>query len=140
MAKLKTQPNNKSVTSYLNSIDSANQKDDCFELLALMEEVTNEKARMWGDSIVGFGEYQYKYASGHSGRFMLTGFSPRKRNLVVYVIPGFSHFTGIMKKLGKYKTGKSCLYLNKLDDIDLIQLRELISQSVEYMHEKYECN
>ena len=140
MAKLKTQPNNKSVTSYLNSIDSANQKDDCFELLALMEEVTNEKARMWGDSIVGFGEYQYKYASGHSGRFMLTGFSPRKRNLVVYVIPGFSHFNGIMKKLGKYKTGKSCLYLNKLDDIDLIQLRELISQSVEYMHEMYECN
>ena len=140
MAKLKTQPNNKSVTSYLNSIDSANQKDDCFELLALMEEVTNEKARMWGDSIVGFGEYQYKYASGHSGRFMLTGFSPRKRNLVVYVIPGFSHFAGIMKKLGKYKTGKSCLYLNKLDDIDLIQLRELISQSVEYMHEMYECN
>lgn len=140
MAKPKTQPNNKSVTSYLNSIDSGNRKSDCFKLLALMEEVTNKKARMWGDSIIGFGEYHYTYASGHSGRFMLTGFSSRKQNLVVYVIPGFSRFSRVMKKLGKYKTGKSCLYLNKLDDTDLTQLRELISQSVEYMHEMYECN
>lgn len=139
MASLKTQPNNKSVTSYLNSIESENRRSDCLKLRALMEEITHKKARMWGDSIIGFGEYRYKYASGDSGRFMLTGFSPRKKNLVVYIIPGFSRYGGIMKKLGKYKTGKSCLYLNKLDDIDLRQLRELISQSVDYMRERYTC-
>lgn len=104
-----------------------------------MEEITHKKARLWGDNIIGFGEYRYKYASGHSGRFMLTGFSPRKQNLVVYIMPGFSRHGGIMKKLGKYKTGKSCLYLNRLDDIDLRQLRELITQSVRYMRKMYTC-
>ena len=105
-----------------------------------MEQITNKKARMWGESIIGFGEYHYEYASGHSGKFMLTGFSPRKQNLVVYIIPGFSRYSGIMKNLGKYKTGKSCLYLNKLDDVDFTQLRELITQSMDYMHDTFECN
>ncbi|MDJ0957677.1 MAG: DUF1801 domain-containing protein [Arenicellales bacterium] len=140
MAELKTQPSNKSVTAFLNTIESDDKRNDCFRLRALMEQITNKKARMWGESIIGFGEYHYEYASGHSGKFMLTGFSPRKQNLVVYIIPGFSRYSGIMKNLGKYKTGKSCLYLNKLDDVDLTQLRELITQSVDYMHDTYECN
>ena len=140
MTKLKTQPTNKSVRSFLNSIEPENKKNDCFKLQALMEEITNKKAKMWGDSIVGFGEYYYKYASGHSGKFMVTGFSPRKQNLVIYVIPGFSRYDRIMSKLGKYKTGKSCLYVNNLEDINLQQLKALITRSVDYMHEKYYCD
>ena len=139
MAELKTQPNSKSVRAYLDSVQPGNRRKDCFTLQALMEDITQRKARMWGDSVVGFGEYHYTYASGHSGKSMVTGFAPRARNLVVYIMPGFSHYRDIMKRLGKYKTGKSCLYLNTLVDIDFEQLRKLITESVKYMHQMYEC-
>ena len=94
---------------------------------------------MWGDSIVGFGSYHYKYASGHEGDWPITGFSPRKQNLVIYIMLGFSKYEKLMKKLGKYKTGSSCLYINKLEDINIDVLSKLISQSYQDMHKKYEC-
>ena len=88
---------------------------------------------MWGDSIIGFGSYRYKYASGREGEWCLTAFSPRKQNLTIYIMTGFDKYDGLMKKLGKHKTGKSCLYIKKLDDIDTEVLKELITQSVEAM-------
>lgn len=95
---------------------------------------------MWGTSIVGFGNYHYKYASGREGDYFVTGFLPRKQNITIYIMPGFTRYEAMMSKIGKYKTGKSCLYIKKLDDIDRDLLRELISQSVKDMAEIYECN
>lgn len=92
---------------------------------------------MWGPSIVGFGEYHYKYESGREGDFLITGFSPRKSALTIYIMPGFTRHAALMGKLGKHRTGKSCLYINRLDDVDLEVLEELVSRSVEYMTEKY---
>lgn len=100
-----------------------------------MEEITGEPAKMWGDSIVGFGSYHYKYASGQEGDWMLTAFSPRKQNLTLYIMPGFERYENLMKQLGKYKTGKSCLYIKKLEDVDLEVLKELIDLSVKQMRE-----
>lgn len=92
---------------------------------------------MWGPSIVGFGEYHYKYESGREGDFLITGFSPRKSALTIYIMPGFARYEALMAKLGKHRTGKSCLYINRLDDVDLSVLEELVTRSVEYMTEKY---
>ena len=92
---------------------------------------------MWGPSIVGFGSYHYKYESGREGDMCITGFSPRKQNLTIYILPGFKRYSELMKKLGKYKTGKSCLYINKLEDVDMKVLKELISEDVKYMKKKY---
>ena len=92
---------------------------------------------MWGPSIVGYGTYQYKYASGREGEFMITGFSPRKQALTVYILPGFENFEALMNKLGKYKTGRSCLYIKRLSDVDEEVLERLISESVEYMRKHY---
>ena len=90
---------------------------------------------MWGPSIIGFGSYRYKYASGREGEWMLTGFSPRKQNLTLYIMPGFDNYDSLLAKLGKYKTGKSCLYINKLEDVDLSVLEKLVKQSVDHMVE-----
>jgi hypothetical protein len=103
-----------------------------------MRKATGKRARMWGTSIVGYGTYHYKYASGREGDFLMTGFSPRKQALTVYVIPGFSHFGTLMNKLGKYKTGKSCLYIKRLSDIDEKILEQLINRSVKHMRKHYE--
>lgn len=103
----------------------------------LMGEITGEKPKMWGTAIVGFGNYHYKYASGREGDFLITGFSPRKQALTLYIMAGFSSYDSLMKKLGKYKTGKSCLYIKKLEDIDMKVLKQLISRSVKYMHKTY---
>ena len=103
----------------------------------MMRKATGKRARMWGSSMIGFGSYHYKYASGREGEWSLVGLSPRKQNLVVYIMPGFSEFPALMKKLGKYKTGKSCLYLNKLDDVDERVLQKLIEQSVKVMRKRY---
>jgi len=91
---------------------------------------------MWGPSIVGFGKYHYKYASGREGDFFITGFSPRKQNLTLYIMSGFQKYPKFMKKLGKYKTGSSCLYINKLEDVNMRVLKELITESVKYMKQK----
>jgi hypothetical protein len=102
-----------------------------------MKKITKAEPKMWGSSIVGFGSYHYKYASGREGDWPITGFSPRKQNLTLYIMPGFARYGELMKKLGKHKTGKACLYINSLDDIHLPTLKELVKQSVQYMAKKY---
>jgi len=137
MAENKTKKNNASVAAFLNSIADKRRRSDVKKIAAMMRKVTGKPARMWGSAIVGFGSYHYKYASGREGDFMLTGLSPRKQNLVVYIMPGFGEFSALMKKLGKYKTGKSCLYLNNLDDVDEAVLEKLIERSVKVMRKRY---
>lgn len=133
MAELKTQPHEGSVEAFLNGVEDDGKREDAFALLKLMEEVTGEAATMWGDSIVGFGSYHYRYASGREGDWFLTGFSPRKRNLTLYIMAGFDRYDALLEKLGKFKTGKSCLYVNRLGDVDLDVLRELVHQSAEHV-------
>ncbi len=133
MAELKTRPNDQSVEAFLNSVEQGQKRDDSFAILELMEEATGEEAKMWGDSIVGFGTYRYKYASGREGDWMLTGFSPRRQNLTLYIMSGFDEYDALLDKLGKHKTGKSCLYINKLADVDVETLKELVRRSAEHM-------
>lgn len=137
MAEAKTRPTGQSVTEYLNSIENDKRRADARSLHRMMREVTGKRAKMWGASIVGYGSYDYTYETGYSGSAALCGFSPRKQNLVVYIMPGFKPYAPLMKKLGKFKTGKSCLYINKLDDIDAAVLRSLIDRSVSDMRKKY---
>ena len=135
MAKLKTQKNGASVEDFLNGVSNERRREDSFAILELMRDVTGEEPAMWGTSIVGFGSYRYKYASGREGEWFLTGFSPRKRNLTLYIMAGFENYDSLLAELGKYKTGKSCLYINKLEDVDIPTLRELIRQSVTHLAE-----
>ena len=138
MAENKTQKNRASVTAFLNAIEDRQKKSDSKKIAAMMRRASGSRARMWGTVIVGFGSYHYKYASGREGDYFLAGFSPRKQNLVVYIMPGFKDFAALMQKLGKYKTGKSCLYINKLEDIDESILEKLIDRSVTLMRKRYE--
>jgi len=133
MAELKTKRNDVSVEAFLNGIADERKRQDAFTVLHLMAEVTGEAPTMWGESIVGFGRYHYKYASGREADWMLTGFSPRKQNLTVYIMAGFAQYDELLARLGKHSTGSSCLYIKKLQDIDLAVLRELVSQSVAHM-------
>ena len=133
MAKLKTPKNEANVEEFLNSVVDVKKRKDSFSILELMQEVTGEEPTMWGPSIVGFGSYHYKYASGREGDWFLTGFSPRKQNLTLYIMPGFDQYESLLATLGKYKTGKSCLYINKLEDVDKTTLKELIQQSMNYL-------
>jgi hypothetical protein len=135
MAELKTQPNQSSVVDYLNTVENDLKRADSFTILQLMQEVTGEEPIMWGDSIVGFGTYRYKYASGRQAEWFLTGFAPRKQNLTLYIMSGFSNYEQLLGQLGKFKTGKSCLYINKLDDVNLDVLRKLVKESVDHMVE-----
>lgn len=137
MAENKTKVTKTSVAQYLNAIENPQRRADAKKVAAMMRKATGKRARLWGTNIVGFGTYHYKYASGREGDWILVGFSPRKQNLVVYIMPGFKEFPALMKKLGKYKTGKSCLYLNKLDDVDAAVLEKLIGQSVKVMRKRY---
>jgi len=102
-----------------------------------MKQISSEEPKMWGTSIVGFGNYHYKYESGREGDFMKVGFSPRKTSLTLYIMPGFKRYDDLMEKLGKYKTGKSCLYIKKLEDVDQDVLKELICSSFDHMTKKY---
>ena len=138
MAELKTRPSRASVTKFLAGIDDRQQRADAKKVAAMMRRATGKRAKMWGASIVGYGSYHYKYASGREGDFMVTGFSPRKQALTVYIMPGFSSFKKLMEKLGKYKTGKSCLYIKRLSDVDEKTLEKLIAESVRNMHKRYE--
>lgn len=132
----KTIPTTASVTSFLDSV-SPEQRQDCKTLSKMMREATGKRAKMWGSSIVGFDQYHYRYDSGREGDHMITGYSPRKQNLAVYIMPGFSKYESLLKKLGRYKTGKSCLYIKKLDDVDTKVLQQLIERSVKDMRKKY---
>jgi hypothetical protein len=133
VAELKTKQNDQSVEVFLNGIEGEKKRQDSFVILDLMKQVTGKEPKMWGDSIVGFGNYHYKYATGREGDMPLVGFSPRKQNLTLYIMSGFDEYNELLRKLGKYKTGKSCLYINKLEDVDLQTLRELVRLSVEDM-------
>lgn len=134
---MKTKPTNASVTEFLDKVENDKKREEGYRLLEIFKEVTGKEAKMWGPSIIGFGKYHYKYESGREGDWMLTGFSPRKAKHSLYIMAGFKRFDNLMQKLGKYKTGKSCLYVNKLEDIDEEVLRQLIRESVAYMKERY---
>ena len=129
MAELKTVPTKLSVDKFLRGIADEQKREDCYQILKLMEKATRSKAKMWGTSIVGFGEHHYVYESGREGDWFITGFSPRKQNLTLYMMGGFDQFQDLLPKLGKHSTGKGCLYINKLADVDIKVLKELITKS-----------
>jgi hypothetical protein len=133
MAELKTKRNQGDVEAFLNSVPDEKKRQDSFTVLELMKQVTGKKPEMWGDSIVGFGSYHYKYTSGREGDWFVTGFSPRKQNLTLYIMPGFDKYDTLLSKLGKHSTGKSCLYIKKIEDVDVDVLKELVKQSVAHM-------
>lgn len=133
MAELKTKVNNASVDKFLKNIKDERVREDCYKILDIMKKAAKSEPKMWGKSIIGFGSYHYQYASGREGDWMLTGFSPRKQNLTLYIMPGFEEYDGLMKKLGKHTTGKSCLYIKKLEDVDEKVLKKLVTQSVKKM-------
>lgn len=137
MADVKTKENDKSVTDFINALENEEKRNDCFEIIKIMKEVTNLEPKMWGENIVGFDSYHYKYESGREGDSLVTGFSPRKTNLTIYIVSGFSNYTALLEKLGKFKTSSSCLYIKKLSDIDKSVLKELIIQSVKMIKAKY---
>jgi len=133
MAELKTKKNNASVETFIKSIKDEQVKADCREIIKMMKHATKAEPKMWGANIVGFGEYHYKYASGREADWFLTGFSPRKQNLTLYIMSGFDRYDEILAKLGKSSQGKSCLYIKRLADIDKKTLKELIAESVKVM-------
>lgn len=137
MSDAKTKVNDASVEDFLNAVAHPVKRADSLTLLQLMTDVTGIAPKMWGESIVGFDTYQYVYASGREGEWPIVGFSPRKQNISLYVMPGFNNFEPLLQKLGKHKTSKACLYINKLADVDIVVLKELITQSVTYMRDKY---
>jgi len=124
----KTTKNDNPVEFFLDSIKDESQRNDCYTIIELMKNITNQEPKMWGDSIIGFGEYHYKYDSGREGDFFKVGFSPRKGKISIYL--NVNNFENeIFQKLGKYKTGKSCLYISKLKDIDINIFKEIITDS-----------
>ena len=133
MAELKTKKNESSVTKFLDGVKDEKKRQDSYTILKLMKQITKAEPKMWGTSIIGFGSYHYKYASGREGDWFVTGFSSRKQNLTLYIMSGISKYPDLLKKLGKFKTGKGCLYINKIEDIDIKTLKELIKQSVGYL-------
>ncbi|MBX2867650.1 MAG: DUF1801 domain-containing protein [Acidiferrobacterales bacterium] len=137
MAELKTQPSRKSVSKFLGKIENAERKQDCDTLVSLMRAATGEKPVLWGENIVGFGKYHYQQRSGQAGSWPLIGFSPRKQNISIYIMPGFSNYQPLLKKLGKHKHSVSCLYISKLSVVELDILKEIMVDSVRVMREKY---
>lgn len=134
--KIKTVATDKSPLAFIDKLTSEVKRKDSHELVAMMQDITGAPPKMWGASIIGFGSYRYQYVSGHSGEMCLTGFSPRSGALVVYLGPGIDN-AKLMAKLGKHKTGKGCLYVNKLDDVDRKVLRQLVEHSVAEMRKRH---
>jgi hypothetical protein len=135
MAEPKTRPTSLSPADFIKQVTDERRRKDCRELVALLRDVTGHPPKMWGSSIVGFGHYRCKYASRREGESLLTGFSPRKQNLVLYLGPGIGN-TALMRNLGKHKTAKGCLYLTRLDDVDRGVLRTLVEESVALMRKQ----
>ncbi|WP_106745562.1 DUF1801 domain-containing protein [Yoonia maritima] len=131
MADNKTQPTAQVVSEFITTVEPHRKRDDAVALDALFQKITGWPPRMWGPSIIGYGQYHYTYDSGREGNFLATGFSPRKANLVIYIMPGYTDFSVILGRLGKHKLGKSCLYINKLSDIDIDVLAELIQAGID---------
>jgi hypothetical protein len=132
--ELKTKKNEISVEAFLNTIEDEKKRKDCFIVSDIMKEATGYEPKMWGTSIVGFGSYHYKYASGHEGDSCLVGFSPRKANITLYLSAYLVQNESLMKDLGKYKIGKGCLYINKMEDVNIEALKNLIRKSIEHSH------
>jgi hypothetical protein len=137
MAELKTKASDASVADFIGLVEHPVRRADAEIVCALMAELSGEAPRLWGSNIVGFGHYDYTYASGHSGRWPRIGFSPRKTSLSLYIMPGFEHQTDLLDQLGKHKTGKSCLTINKLADVDMDVLRDLVKRAIDIMAERY---
>ncbi len=130
MAELKTRKTEASVDAFLDSVTDDSRRADCRTIAGIMRRATGAEPKLWGPSIVGFGDYHYKYESGREGDWFLTGFSPRKKDLSLYIMAGFERYEDLLANLGKYRTGKSCLYIKRLADVDLTVLEELVKQSV----------
>ena len=138
MAELKTKPTQISVSEFIKAIDDPQKRADAKKIAAMMRRATGKRATMWGTSIVGFGTYQYTNTAGKDFEWPITGFSPRKQAMTVYIMPGFAPFKPLMKKLGKYTTGKSCLYIKRLSDVDESVLQQLIDGGVKRMRKAYQ--
>lgn len=134
----KTKPTAVSPRAFITSVDHPVRRADGLTLLKFFNRVTGLKPKMWGPSIIGYGRYHYKYDSGREGEFFLTGFSPRKTALTIYVMPGYQDMSEKLKRLGKHKTGKSCLYISKLNDIDMDVLEEIVTDGLSYMRKNYQ--
>ncbi|MCE9521179.1 MAG: DUF1801 domain-containing protein [Alphaproteobacteria bacterium] len=137
MAESKTKPTKIDVGALLRKIADEEKRNDCAKLVDIMQKASKSPPVMWGTSIVGFGSYTYKYESGREGDWPIVGFSPRKQNLTLYIMPGFEDYGELLKKLGKHSTGKSCLYVKRLADIDLGVLKTIVTRSVAAMKKKY---
>ncbi|MDX2235979.1 MAG: DUF1801 domain-containing protein [Hyphomonadaceae bacterium] len=137
MAEAKTQKSDASVSAFLNKIEDPQKRADAKAVAKLMGDITGLAPSLWGGTIVGYGSYRYEYASGRAGDWPLVAFSPRKQNIVLYIMPGFAEYEEMLSRLGKHKTGKSCLYINKLSDVDTTVLGEIVYRSVEHMQEKH---
>ena len=130
MAELKTKRTNSSVKAFLDTVADDGRRKDCQALVRIMKKAAGAEPKMWGSSIIGFGDHRYKYASGRENDWFLVGFSPRKQDLTLYIMAGFDRYASLMKKLGKHKTSKSCLYITRLADVDQAVLEDLIDASV----------
>ncbi|ART77755.1 hypothetical protein B4U37_17595 [Sutcliffiella horikoshii] len=135
--ELKTKETDNSVIEFIETVESPKKREDAYRLLEIFTETTGYEAKMWGPSIIGFGSYHYKYPTGHEGDFMLVGFSPRKAKISLYFATGDSKREELLQKFGKHTTGKACVYINKVADIDVEVLKDLISQSVTFLQEMY---
>ncbi len=136
MAEPKTKKTEESVEKFLDKIPDDARREDCYAIARMMEDATGEKPKLWGTSLVGFGSYRYKGASGREGDWPLTAFSPRKNELSLYIMTGFGNYQDLMEKLGKHSTGKGCLYIKRLSDVHVPTLKKLIRESVKEMKKK----
>jgi hypothetical protein len=137
MYELKTKENDSSVIEFIENVDSPKKREDAYRLLDIFTETTGCEAKMWGPSIIGFGSYHYKYASGHEGDAPLVGYSPRKAKISLYFAPGDTKREELLSKFGKHTSGKACVYINKLEDVNVEVLKELINQSISFLQEMY---
>jgi nucleoid DNA-binding protein len=136
MADIKTKQNNARVIDFINKVENDKKREFAYKILDLMKSITKEEPKMWGDSIVGFGSFHYKYKSGREGDMLQTGFSPRKQAMTLYIMPGFKQYEKLLQDLGKFKTGKSCLYIKNEEDVDMKVLKEIITKAVKYIRNK----
>lgn len=137
MAETKTKPTAVDVAAFIDAVENPVRRDDAKMVCAMLERLTGEPSKMWGPSIIGFGSYHYRYDSGHEGDMCRLGFSPRKAELVLYILTGEPDEAEKLARLGKHKTGKSCLYIKKLADVDMAVLEEIVSDALTYMDRKY---
>ena len=136
MAEIKTKPTDASISKFIDTVNDETKRMDSYKIIEIMKDITKEEPKMWGASIIGFGTYHYKYESGRESDICLVGFSPRKNALTLYTLAGSPEQDELLKKLGKHKTGKGCLYVNKLEDIDINVLKKLIRGSITHLKKK----